>query len=167
MLGRILLTVDSLGLLFGAIVFDWNETHIFNPRWPPHAKYVSSLRPVRRASMPPQAQVRQPPVRPLADARDRFHNAQTMCLSVALGVATLFYTWRPLLGGRGPDAAGRLSLRTAAFTGSIYWLAGLASAAFPGSSGLDPEFGGPGFPQAPVFATYAAMALSGWLLESS
>jgi hypothetical protein len=22
-----------------AYVFDWNETHVFNPRWPPHAKF--------------------------------------------------------------------------------------------------------------------------------
>ncbi len=22
-----------------AYVFDWNETHIFNPKWPPHAKF--------------------------------------------------------------------------------------------------------------------------------
>jgi hypothetical protein len=24
---------------FLAYVFDWNETHVFNPRWPPHAKF--------------------------------------------------------------------------------------------------------------------------------
>jgi len=39
-LGRILLTLDSVGLLFGAVIADWNETHVFNPRWPPHAKSV-------------------------------------------------------------------------------------------------------------------------------
>jgi hypothetical protein len=22
-----------------AYVFDWNETHVYNPRWPPHAKF--------------------------------------------------------------------------------------------------------------------------------
>jgi len=40
MLGRVLLTVDSIGLLFGAVIADWNETHVYNPRWPPHAKSV-------------------------------------------------------------------------------------------------------------------------------
>jgi hypothetical protein len=38
MLGRILLTVDSIILLLGAPLADYNHTHIFNPRWPPHAK---------------------------------------------------------------------------------------------------------------------------------
>lgn len=39
MLGRILLTVDAVTLLFGAWAADYNtDTHIFNPRWPPHAK---------------------------------------------------------------------------------------------------------------------------------
>lgn len=42
MLGRILLTLDALGLLFGSIAADWNETHINNPNWPPHAKCVPS-----------------------------------------------------------------------------------------------------------------------------
>ncbi len=85
-----------------------------------------------------------------------------------LGLVTLFYTWRPLLpGGAGLSAdMVRDSLRTAAVTGSLYWIAGLAGALFPGSSGLDPEFGGPGFPQAPAFTTFMALGITGWLLES-
>lgn len=52
----------------------------------------------------------------------------------------------------------------AAFTGSVYWLAGLAAILFPGSDGLDPEFGGPGFPQRPVFLVFATCGLVGsWL----
>jgi hypothetical protein len=43
MLGKILLTLDAVGLLFGAPLADYNHTHIFNPRWPPHAKYVPTL----------------------------------------------------------------------------------------------------------------------------
>lgn len=38
MFGRVLLTLDSVMLLFGAFLADYNHTHIFNPRWPPHAK---------------------------------------------------------------------------------------------------------------------------------
>lgn len=38
-LGRVLLTLSALGAAIGAYVADWNETHIFNPRWPPHAKF--------------------------------------------------------------------------------------------------------------------------------
>jgi len=82
-----------------------------------------------------------------------------------LGAATLFFAWRPYLYPRTTSAVqARESLRTAAFTGTVYWLAGLAAALFPGSSGLDPEFGGPGFPQAKVFILFAGMAAAGLLL---
>lgn len=43
MLGKLLLTVDAIALLLGAPIADYNHTHIFNPRWPPHAKCVSLL----------------------------------------------------------------------------------------------------------------------------
>ncbi|WDK22076.1 hypothetical protein CGRA01v4_13366 [Colletotrichum graminicola] len=38
MLGRILLTLEDVMLLFGASA-GWNETRIHNPRWPPHARF--------------------------------------------------------------------------------------------------------------------------------
>ncbi|KAH8754196.1 hypothetical protein F5883DRAFT_431853 [Diaporthe sp. PMI_573] len=132
MLGRLLLTVDSVGLLLGAWVADYHsESHIFNPRWPPHAK---------------------------------FHCGQTIGLSTALGLATLFLTWRgPVL--RASKEVTRDSLKMAAFTGTIYWFTGLAAILFPGSDGLDPEFGGPGFPQLPIFTILAGCGLAGSWLE--
>lgn len=37
--GRVLLTIDAIGLLVGAWIADYHSaSHIFNPRWPPHAK---------------------------------------------------------------------------------------------------------------------------------
>lgn len=86
-----------------------------------------------------------------------------MTLSVVLGFATLYFAWRVPAS---PSLAAD-SLRTAAFTGSIYWLAGLVAPLFPGASGLDPEFGGPAFPQAGIFSACAAMALGGWWLETA
>ncbi|KAM7208183.1 hypothetical protein V8F20_001463 [Naviculisporaceae sp. PSN 640] len=141
MLGRILLTVDAVALIVAAPFFDYNETHIFNPRWPPHAK---------------------------------FHGAQTISLSVLLGLATLYFAYRPLFFSSGqagePVAARRLrkrdSLRTALFTGTVYWITGLASILYPGTDGVDPEFGTPGtFPQAPIFITFMAMGVLGWFME--
>lgn len=39
MLGRVLLTLDALGLVFGAWLADYfSESHMFNPLWTPHAK---------------------------------------------------------------------------------------------------------------------------------
>lgn len=95
----------------------------------------------------------------------RFHCGQTITLSVLLGVATTFLTWRPYLV-RTSDEVARESIHAAAFTGSIYWIAGMAAILYPGTMGLDPEFGGPGFPQAWIFVASAALGLGGAWLES-
>jgi uncharacterized membrane protein len=90
----------------------------------------------------------------------RFHNGQTINLSILLGFATLFYTWR----SAATPALKKEFTRISAFTGSIYWITGMAAILYPGTMGLDPEFGGPGFPQAPLFTINAVCALVGsWL----
>lgn len=89
-------------------------------------------------------------------------------MSITLGLATLFLTYRPDLSASAGGmiaARRRESLRFAAFTGSVYWLAGLAAYFYPGADGLDPEFGGPGFPQGGLFGGLAACALLGGFLE--
>lgn len=40
--GRLLITFSNLAYSLGAFLADWNETHIFNPSWPPHAKFHNS-----------------------------------------------------------------------------------------------------------------------------
>ena len=85
-----------------------------------------------------------------------------MNLSMLLGLATLFYAWRPAATPRlRQEFAG-----IAAFLGSIYWAAGLAAILYPGTMGLDPEFGGPGFPQAPLFVGFLSCALAGSYLRA-
>ena len=37
--GRIILTIVALYSAGGSYIFDWNHTHIYNPNWPPHAKF--------------------------------------------------------------------------------------------------------------------------------
>ena len=37
--GRILLSLVAITTSTGCYVADWNTTHVFNPRWPPHAKF--------------------------------------------------------------------------------------------------------------------------------
>jgi len=36
---RCLFTINAIGIAVGGFVADWNNSHIFNPRWPPHAKF--------------------------------------------------------------------------------------------------------------------------------
>jgi hypothetical protein len=38
-IGKLLTSIVALYAAFGSYAFDWNNTHIFNPRWPPHAKF--------------------------------------------------------------------------------------------------------------------------------
>lgn len=38
-IGKILITIVCLITAFGSYLFDWNHTHIFNDKWPPHAKF--------------------------------------------------------------------------------------------------------------------------------
>ena len=37
--GRTILTIGNLLYSIGAFVADFNETHVYNPRWPPHARF--------------------------------------------------------------------------------------------------------------------------------
>jgi hypothetical protein len=37
--GKALISVAAAATMVGPYVFDWNETHIYNPTWPPHAKF--------------------------------------------------------------------------------------------------------------------------------
>jgi len=39
MFGKICLTVSALAQILGPFLADFNETHVKNPRWPPHAKF--------------------------------------------------------------------------------------------------------------------------------
>ena len=37
--GRAILTVIAVGTIVSPYIADWNATHIYNPLWPPHAKF--------------------------------------------------------------------------------------------------------------------------------
>ncbi|KAI9812941.1 MAG: hypothetical protein M1827_004459 [Pycnora praestabilis] len=128
MAGRICLAISAAAQGFGPFLADFNETHVLNPRWPPHA---------------------------------RFHNGQTMSMGLCLSIATFYYTFR-----RVPTAAAAAdSLFAAATFGSIFYLTALSAVLYPGSKGVDPEFG-EGFPQGPLFAALFGLTWLGWWLET-
>lgn len=37
--GRVVLTVAGIATIAGPIAADWNESHLFNQRWPSHARF--------------------------------------------------------------------------------------------------------------------------------
>lgn len=137
--GRLLLTLSAIGHILGAPIADFNETHVLNPNWPPHA---------------------------------RFHNGQTMSLSVSLGLLILYYTWRsPRTSSSSVPASPRAKeddMLTAAVVGSLYFGSGLTAILYPGSSGIDPEFrhtASSDFPQFWLFVGFLVTTWAGWAVE--
>jgi len=120
LLGLIILSINPLAMSFGAFIADFNETHVLNPTWPPHA---------------------------------RFHNGQTMSMSVFLCVATLFFVWRTR--SLPTFARQKDSLLAALIIGSAYTVTGLSAEWYPGSHCVDKMFWNdgvdPGCPQHYIF----------------
>ncbi|KAF4181101.1 hypothetical protein CNMCM8694_005574 [Aspergillus lentulus] len=133
--GTLIMAITALFVTIGTFMADYNETHIKNPRWPPHAK---------------------------------FHNGQTMTLSIVTTLLTLYYLFRPIpLSRNSPpstiQAVRRNDLFTAALIGSIYCATALSGILYPGTAGTDPEFG-EGFPQKWLFSGLITLNWVGWWL---
>ena len=39
LIARCLFTFNAAAFAVGGFIADWNKSHVFNPRWPPHAKF--------------------------------------------------------------------------------------------------------------------------------
>jgi hypothetical protein len=39
LVGRLLITLSLIAAIIGSLVADWNDTHVFNPEWSPHARF--------------------------------------------------------------------------------------------------------------------------------
>jgi hypothetical protein len=134
-IGLILLSAQSIFICIGSFVADFNETHVFNPTWPGHA---------------------------------RFHNGQTMSMSIILGLSTLYYTWRvPYLSSL---KSKKESLIVAALFGSIYTTSGIMAQFYPGALCVDKMFwknqwSNPGCPQNFVFGGFLALNWIGYVVS--
>ena len=97
---RLIFTLIGVSLPVAAHAADMNETHIYNPRWPPHAK---------------------------------FHNAQTLSMSLLLGGLTTFLAWWP--SNNVPAMVG-----AAAGAASLYFISQSTAILYPNTAYFDPEF---------------------------
>ena len=98
-IGKLLISLVALFTAVSPYLADWNETHIYNPLWLPHAK---------------------------------FHNAQTMVLGALLGLLSLYCLWLKR------EISERQKLNEGAVLASLYWIAQLPAAFFPGVALSDP-----------------------------
>ncbi|CAG8974176.1 hypothetical protein HYALB_00011784 [Hymenoscyphus albidus] len=156
--GRLLFTLIALFTITGPYIADWNTTHVYNPSWPPHAK---------------------------------FHNGQTMSMGLYLGLAMLYYLYKPLSlpkhiqppsssppktsnsqtygeGMKKGDVevlreAEKGNLMVVTVLAAMYWVTQLSAILYPGSRAMDPEFGD-GFPQLWIdMGCFAVIAWGNWL----
>lgn len=86
--------------LADVIVSKTAKQHIFNPKWPPHAK---------------------------------FHNGQTISLSVLLGLLSLYLLFRS-------EGDQWFQFILAVITASYYWFSMIFAAIFPRTGWIDDEF---------------------------
>ena len=96
----LIFTVIGVTLPLAAHKADMNQTHIYNPQWPPHAK---------------------------------FHNGQTLSMSILLGGLTVFLAWWPSNNVPAMVAA-------AAAAASLYFITQSAAILYPNTAYVDPEF---------------------------
>ncbi|KAK3396874.1 hypothetical protein B0T20DRAFT_244470 [Sordaria brevicollis] len=146
-IGKILLTIDALFLLFATPMADYSDSHIFNPAWKPHAKFHCGQTITLSLTLG------------LATLYYTWINPRRIA---KLGPASTPAVLAERL------ARLKESFRMAGFLGSIYWLAGLAAILYPNTAGTDPEFpmiGGTDFPQGRLFPVLSGFAIVGAWLE--
>ncbi len=115
-IGVLIIAFVALFTIVSPFIADWNITHIYNPRWPPHAK---------------------------------FHNAQTMCLGLLLGICSLYFLFRKAYS----YDINKIHVNVAILFAILYWIAQSLALLFPGTALVDPEFvkaGNDNFQKLPV-----------------
>lgn len=137
MAGRILLTLVALTTSIGGYLADWNETHVFNPRWTPHAKFHNG----QTMSMGM--------VLGLTTLYFLYRPKPQSLFASAPAVQQTFE---------------RDSLATGAWLASLYWITQLSALFYPGSKAMDPEFGD-GHPQVYICGILLTMVVIGTWLE--
>ena len=98
---RLIFTAIGVSLPVAAHRADMNETHIYNPHWPPHAK---------------------------------FHDGQTLSMSILLGGLTTFLAWKS-------SKNVPMMVAGAACAASLYFGTQSTAMLYPGTDYTDPKVG--------------------------
>ena len=120
LLSRFIFTLVGVTLPIAAHAADMNHTHIYNPRWPPHAK---------------------------------FHNGQTLSMSILLGVLTTLFAWMP-------SRNAQVMVWAASASASLYFISQSAAILYPNTAYSDPEFDPPTIRGVPLAVVIDVIYLS-------
>ncbi|KAK5165935.1 uncharacterized protein LTR77_008859 [Saxophila tyrrhenica] len=134
--GRILITLANLSYSVGAFLADWSETHVLNPRWPPHARFHNG----QTMSL-------------------------GVCLAASSIWFMIRPGLTSNSSGKGATVAeAKRGVFDAALVGSFYCTAGMCAILYPGTDWTDPEFG-VGGEQKLLFPGIVAAMWVGYALE--
>ena len=123
---RLIFTAVGLSLPVAAHKADMNQTHIYNPKWSPHAK---------------------------------FHDGQTLSMSILLGGLTTFLAWKS-------SRNVRVMVAGAALAGSLYFITQGTAILYPGTEYFDPEFAPEKTPRIPAGVKIDVVYLSAVAIAS-
>ncbi|KAF8184062.1 hypothetical protein K438DRAFT_1124072 [Mycena galopus ATCC 62051] len=150
-LGKALITLVALITSTGCFVADWNESHIYNPTWPPHAKFHNGQTMTMGALLGVATlwYLYAPLKLPIPTVSEKGSNG-------------IWATVR-----RDAELA---NLRTAVLLGALYWVTQASGYLYPGSAGFDavPGIDGQGqdnLVQAKLDMVLLTILGLGWWLE--
>ncbi len=141
--GRILISINALTISIGAFVADFNETHVLNTRWPPHARFHNG------------------------------QTMSLGVLLAASSLYYLWRPKpSAIFKASSGNSVGRDSekddLFCSALIGSMYTAAGLSAIWYPGTAWTDPEFIAKGDATRPNMWLFGGLLVTvwiGWSLE--
>ncbi|KAF7341767.1 Alpha beta-hydrolase [Mycena sanguinolenta] len=114
--GKFLISLVALATSTGCYIADWNETHIYNPTWPPHAKFHNG----QTMSM---------------GALLGICTLWYLWAPIAMGAETRAKDKIPLAARRDAELE---RLRTAVLFGALYWVTQASAYVYPGTDAFDP-----------------------------
>lgn len=134
--GRLLILLANAFYSLGAFAADYNTTHVFNPNWPPHAKFHNG------------------------------QTMSLGVLLALTSLTFVYKSLTPRAKGAEGAREVKENLWWAAVMGSLYCVAGLSAIWYPGTAWADPEFWVEGqVTQFPVFLGQVVMVWTGYAVE--